>query len=77
MLKYRPVTAAQIQTLDQIAIEKTGIPSLVLMENAGRAVAEFISRESAACSKGPVVIFCGMGNNGGDSVTARHLVAPG
>lgn len=78
MLKYRPVTAAQIQTLDRIAIEKTGIPALVLMENAGRAVAECVVREFAAGKKGPVVIFCGTGNNGGDGlVAARHLVNAG
>jgi hypothetical protein len=44
-IKYsRPVTVQQIQNLDKTAIERYGIPSIVLMENAGRAVAEEIKK---------------------------------
>ena len=45
--------------------------SLVLMENAGRGCADVLCREGI---RGPLVICCGKGNNGGDGfVIARHL----
>ena len=69
-MKNRAVTAKQIQHLDQRAIKKLGIPSVVLMENAGRAVAQEILKDRAK----KVCIVCGIGNNGGDGfVIARHL----
>ncbi len=69
------VTAQQIQRIDQLAIEKYGIPSVVLMENAGRALAEAIRQRQAS---GTVIVLCGTGNNGGDGfVAARHLVQMG
>ena len=70
------VTAAEMRELDRRATEEFGIPSLVLMEHAGRAVAERV--KALLCeegkSAGPVSVFCGKGNNGGDGfVAARHL----
>jgi hydroxyethylthiazole kinase-like uncharacterized protein yjeF len=68
------LTCQQIRELDVLAIEHVGIPGLVLMENAGRGVAQFIHStlvDPAACR---VLILCGPGNNGGDGfVVARHL----
>jgi NAD(P)H-hydrate epimerase len=61
----------QVRELDLRAIEEFGVPGIVLMENAGRGVAELMLR--LGC-RGPVVICCGKGNNGGDGfVIARHL----
>jgi NAD(P)H-hydrate epimerase len=60
-----------IRDVDRYAIEELKIPGLVLMENAGRGIADLIV---AASSPSRVVIACGAGNNGGDGyVVARHL----
>ena len=61
----------QSRRLDTLAIEQYGMTGLVLMENAGRGVADTLCRLGIS---GPVVICCGRGNNAGDGfVLARHL----
>ncbi len=69
------LAAEQMQAVDRRAIDEIGIPGVVLMENAGRAVAEeIVSRYS---SHGPqrAVVLAGKGNNGGDGyVISRHLL---
>ena len=63
----------QLQEVDRRAVADYGISGLVLMENAGRGVAD---RLATFVGRGPVVVFCGKGNNGGDGfVVARHLDA--
>lgn len=72
------VTAEQMKRIDRQAAEVYGVPSLVLMENAGRGVAEEIVKavKKQVCPK--IVIICGLGNNGGDGfVAARHLMIRG
>lgn len=62
---------AETREIDRRAVEEFGMSSLVLMENAGRGVADKLCQLGA---RGPVVICCGKGNNGGDGfVLARHL----
>ena len=71
------VTAAEMRELDRQAIEEVGIPSLVLMENAGRTTYQILRREFPDLA-GPVAVVAGRGNNGGDgSVVARYLAQDG
>jgi NAD(P)H-hydrate epimerase len=66
------VGAAQMRALDRHTIDTLGVPGEVLMECAGRAVAQAVLE----CLQpgDPVVVVCGAGNNGGDGlVVARHL----
>jgi NAD(P)H-hydrate epimerase len=65
------LTREQARALDRRAIEEIGVPGVVLMENAGRGVAELLRTLGV---QGSVVVCCGKGNNGGDGfVAARHL----
>src|SRR4051812_35176509 len=67
------LTAAEIREVDRRTIEM-GIPGLVLMENAGHRVVEFLAERFAPLSAHRVVILCGKGNNGADGmVVARQL----
>lgn len=68
------VSAKEMQALDKKAIEDFGIPGLILMENAGRGIAELILRHFAQARQKGALILAGPGNNGGDGfVVARHL----
>lgn len=70
------LTAAEMQALDSWAINDLGIPSLTLMENAGRAV--FAAAEEWYPEARRVLVVIGKGNNGGDGfVVARLLHASG
>ena len=67
------LTAAQMREVDRRTAE-LGIPNIVLMENAGQRVVEFLEREYAPLQEQRIVVVCGKGNNGGDGmVVARQL----
>jgi NAD(P)H-hydrate epimerase len=67
----RTISRQQARQLDRRAVEEFDMTSAMLMENAGRGVADVLCRLGIA---GPVIICCGAGNNGGDGfVIARHL----
>jgi len=68
------LTREQVRELDRRAIEEFGIPGILLMENAGRAVADEVCRAADSAGSRRIVIVSGKGNNGGDGyVAARHL----
>jgi NAD(P)H-hydrate epimerase len=74
----RILTAAQMREADRFTIEDIGIPSLVLMENAGRQVVAAIEAAYESPLAGRVAVLCGRGNNGGDGfVIARTLLQRG
>jgi ADP-dependent NAD(P)H-hydrate dehydratase / NAD(P)H-hydrate epimerase len=68
------LTGAQMNAVDQRAAA-LGIASMVLMENAGCRVVDFLALRFAPLARHRIVIFCGKGNNGGDGlVVARQLL---
>jgi NAD(P)H-hydrate epimerase len=74
----RILNAAQMREADRYTIEEIGIPSLVLMENAGRQVVAAMEAAYEARLEGRVAVLCGRGNNGGDGfVVARTLIQRG
>jgi len=66
-------TAAQLRAIDRAAIDEIGIPAMVLMETAGRAVADAAVRMLGA-QRGHVMVVCGPGNNGGDGFVAARVL---
>jgi hydroxyethylthiazole kinase-like uncharacterized protein yjeF len=62
-----------MQEIDRFTIQDIGIPSMVLMENAARAVAAAI--EQAVPGPGSVLALCGAGNNGGDGIAVARILA--
>jgi NAD(P)H-hydrate epimerase len=65
----RVLSVAEARAIDRDAVDRLGMPSILLMENAARSVAEV-----ARTLGDRYVILCGPGNNGGDGLAAaRHL----
>ncbi len=66
------ISGKEIKVLD-LNSEFYGVPTIKLMENAGKGVADFIIKQLKTKNDN-ILIFCGIGNNGGDGfVTARYL----
>jgi hydroxyethylthiazole kinase-like uncharacterized protein yjeF len=74
----RVLNAAQMREADRRTIEEIGVPSIVLMENAGRQVVSAIETHCEHLLSTRVAVLCGRGNNGGDGfVVARTLAHRG
>jgi hydroxyethylthiazole kinase-like uncharacterized protein yjeF len=74
----RVLNSAQMREADRRTIEEIGIPSLVLMENAGRQTVAAMEAMYADLGDRQVAVLCGRGNNGGDGfVVARTLLQRG
>ncbi|HHX77171.1 MAG TPA: NAD(P)H-hydrate epimerase, partial [Firmicutes bacterium] len=71
------LTVAQMKQVEKRAETEAGIPTLIMMENAGRAIFAAIATAASPAGK-RIAVICGGGNNGGDGfVAARHLAAAG
>jgi len=67
------LTVEQMRQVEELCA-KIGLPTDVLMENAGKAVAEEVRRMLGTVNEQHVLVMVGPGNNGGDGlVVARHL----
>ena len=67
------LTGAEMRRVEE-ECARLGLPSSVLMENAGEAVAKEVKRILGAIDRQHILILIGPGNNGGDGlVAARHL----
>ena len=66
------LTAQEMQQADRQAIERYGIPSICLMENAASAVAEVLVHRFPQVQR--VSVLCGKGNNGGDGLGAARML---
>jgi hydroxyethylthiazole kinase-like uncharacterized protein yjeF len=71
-------TAEEMRRADRLATERYGVPSLLLMENAGRGAVDALERVLGPVARRRIAVVCGKGNNGGDGfVVARHLLGRG
>jgi ADP-dependent NAD(P)H-hydrate dehydratase / NAD(P)H-hydrate epimerase len=68
------LTASEMQRIDRLTTERYGVPSLTLMENAGRSVVEVLLARFEPLADQRIVILCGKGNNGGDGFVVARLL---
>src|SRR5918995_1548331 len=74
----RVLNTQQMRDADRRTIEDIGLPSIVLMENAGRQTVAAMEAAFETLSTSRVAVLCGRGNNGGDGfVVARTLAQRG
>lgn len=70
--KMKRVTSEEMHTIDRLASEKYGIPSIVLMENAARGAYEHIIAHHN--KENHFLVVCGSGNNGGDGFAIARML---
>jgi NAD(P)H-hydrate epimerase len=76
MLKM--LNATSMHRVDGLATRRYAIPSVILMENAGRSVVDVAASKLDGLEGKRILIVAGKGNNGGDGfVAARHAAHRG
>jgi NAD(P)H-hydrate epimerase len=76
MISKPPITPEEMKAIEERS-EQLGVSKLLLMENAGKAVADYIKERVGGAGR-KVVVVAGTGNNGGDGfVVARHMAGYG
>jgi ADP-dependent NAD(P)H-hydrate dehydratase / NAD(P)H-hydrate epimerase len=70
----KALTAAEMREVDRLTTERFGVPSLQLMENAGRTAADAVCQVVAGRHHVRVCVLCGKGNNGGDGFVVARLL---
>jgi ADP-dependent NAD(P)H-hydrate dehydratase / NAD(P)H-hydrate epimerase len=72
------LTPAALKAADAMAADRYAMPSIILMENAGRCVVDEIERTYGPVAGTRMLVMCGKGNNGGDGfAAARHALDRG
>lgn len=69
------LTNGQMRAADEYTIKEKGVPSLTLMERAGRALADEVEREMRARGIDDALCVCGGGNNGGDGFVCARILS--
>ncbi|PKM51840.1 MAG: bifunctional ADP-dependent NAD(P)H-hydrate dehydratase/NAD(P)H-hydrate epimerase [Firmicutes bacterium HGW-Firmicutes-7] len=67
------VTGKEMKEIDRFTIEEIGLYGIVLMENAANEFVKELNKELDV-DNSFVVIFCGLGNNGGDGFAIARLL---
>ena len=70
----KALTAAEMREVDRLTTELHGIPSLQLMENAGKAVFDYLRSNYGGNATNRAAVLCGKGNNGGDGFVVGRLL---
>ena len=70
----KALTAAEMHEVDRLTTERHGIPSLQLMENAGKSVFDYIRSLHGDAAASHASVLCGKGNNGGDGFVVARLL---
>ncbi len=68
------LTADQLRALDQRTINELGLPAAILMETAGRAIAQLVQTRLGPAQGRWVTVLAGSGNNGGDGFVAARVL---
>ena len=68
------LSAAQTRALDHATLREQGITSAELMERAGEAVVDWLTRQLGLGTFNQFLVLCGPGNNGGDGLVVARLL---